>query len=64
MKKNKTLLVIAAALLAITSYFIFSKNSGTIKRELRDFAVADTASITKIFMADKTGKTVFEENNK
>ncbi len=61
MKKNKTLLVIAAALLAISSYFIFTKTNGTIKRELRDFAVADTTAITKIFMADKTGKTAVLE---
>lgn len=61
MKKNKTLLVVAAALLAITSYFIFSQTNGTIKRELRDFAVADTASITKIFMADKRGKSALLE---
>jgi len=31
----------------------FSNHNGTIKKELRDFAVEDTASISKIFMVDK-----------
>jgi hypothetical protein len=61
MKKNK-LSVIAVILLALTAaYFIYTNNVGTIKKELKDFAVKDTASITKIFMADKEGESVLLE---
>lgn len=35
-----------------------NSGKGTVARELRDFAYADTASVDKIFLADKTGKQV------
>jgi hypothetical protein len=55
MKKNKTIFIIAVLLLAVSAYFIISRRSGTIREELKDFAVEDTASVTKIFLADKFG---------
>lgn len=61
MKKNKLTLLIVILLLGVTGYFIYTNTSGTIRKELRDFAVQDTASITKIFLADKKGnKTSLE----
>lgn len=61
MKSNKITLIVVIILLGITAYFIYTKNSGTIRKELRDFAVQDTASITKIFIADRKGyKTTLE----
>ncbi|MEP7170028.1 MAG: DUF4340 domain-containing protein [Bacteroidota bacterium] len=61
MKKNKLILIIALLLCAIAAYFLITQKSGTIKQELKDFAVEDTASVTKIFIADKFGHSVFVE---
>lgn len=41
-------------LLAVAAFLLYKSNSNsTIKEELKDFAIKDTASITKIFLADK-----------
>lgn len=55
MKNNKFLLATLLILVAIAVYFFVSKSSGTIKNELKDFAIKDTASIDKIFISDYTG---------
>lgn len=51
--KNKWVYILFLVLVVIAAVFYFTNKSGTIKKELRDFAVDDTASITKIFMVDK-----------
>ena len=51
--KNKWVYIIFSILAIIALVIYFSNHSGTIKKELRDFAVEDTSSITKIFMVDK-----------
>jgi len=59
--KNKQLLIglgIIILLVAAVYYFISGNKTNTLKKELTNFAVKDTASITKIFMADKRGKQV------
>ncbi len=61
MKKNKNILTIALVLALITVVLIYRTRNGTIKAELQDFAVADTASITKIFLADRNGHSVILE---
>ena len=63
MKKNKIALVIVIILGALSFWFISNKHNGTIKETLRDFAVADTASINKIFLADKKGNTILLERS-
>ncbi|HRV51450.1 MAG: DUF4340 domain-containing protein [Bacteroidetes bacterium] len=55
MNQNRILLLVAVLLISVAGYFYFNSTSGTIKKELRDFAVKDTAAITKIFIADKKG---------
>ena len=45
----------------IAGYFLYTRSNSTIRTELRDFAVSDTASIDKIFMADRQGKSVLLE---
>jgi hypothetical protein len=55
MKKNKTILIIAILLLAVASYLLITQRTSTIRIELKDFAINDTASINKIFLADKFG---------
>lgn len=68
MKNKSSLLVIAAlsVLCAVSFYLYKNKTSGsTLDKEARDFAIKDTASITKIFLADKEGRkiTLERKNN-
>ncbi len=59
MKKNLVILTVIVIVLAIAVFILFkTQRSSTIKPELRDFAVEDTASITKIFLADKENRTI------
>lgn len=58
MKKNKFLLVVFVLLGITTVLFVFKNKFGTIREELKDFAVKDTANITKVFLADRYGKSI------
>ena len=58
MKKNKVAILLVIILGSISFWFIINKGDSTIKATLRDFAVKDTASINKIFLADKNGNAV------
>ena len=58
MKKNLLLLVLFVALAAV-AFWLWRGNTGsTLTGSLSDFAIADTASIDRIFIADKKGKSV------
>ena len=59
MKKFKYLFLLG--LVSLAAYFFFKPSSSTLKKERSDFAVKDTASITKIFMADQQGRSVLLE---
>jgi hypothetical protein len=61
MKKNLVLLLVVAVLAGLAYWLYSGKQSGTISEEMRDFAVKDTGSIVKIFMADKAGNQVLLE---
>lgn len=63
MSKKNILIFVATFLLGlVATWLIITKSSkSTIRKELRDFAVADTASITKIFLADKKNNSVLLE---
>jgi len=63
MKKNRLILIIALVLGGITIYFFVKRNSGTIRKELFDFAVKDTASITRIFLADRNNNIIKLDRN-
>lgn len=64
MKKNKIVLFIVLLLAGAAIYFFVSYKNGTIKRELRDFAIQDTASVNKIFIADRRGnKSLLERKS-
>ena len=56
--KNRILIAVIAILGILAGYLYLKDNTGTIKEELRNFAVEDTASITKIFLVDKAQKSV------
>ena len=55
---NRIIIILIILLSATAAYLYFGENKSTIKEELRDFAVKDTASITKIFLVDKAQKSV------
>lgn len=58
-KKNKIAFIIVFLFGTVIFWLVINnKDKGTIKKELSDFAVKDTASINKIFIADKQNKTV------
>jgi len=58
MKKNLIGLLILL-LLAAAAYFVYQqRGSGTLKPAMHNFAVKDTASISRIFIADKYGRKV------
>lgn len=61
MKKNSLLYVLVVALIVVAAYFYFSKQKGTLgerKGALSEFAIKDTASVSKIFIADSEGAKV------
>ncbi len=60
MMKKKTLVPILIALvLGLLSIFLMKRDdSSSIRTELMDFAVKDTAAITKIFLADRNDHSV------
>jgi len=55
MRKNKPALIFLLILTGAAVYFVLSRKGGTIKEELRDFAIEDTAAVDKIFIADRQG---------
>jgi hypothetical protein len=58
MKKNRPLFIAVISLCVLAVFYIAKNRNSTVKKELRDFAVKDTASVSKIFLADRKGKTV------
>lgn len=58
MKKNKVLFGVFILLVIASAYFIITRSSNTIKSELSDFAVKDTAAISKIFLADRKNNQI------
>ncbi|MBI4930462.1 MAG: hypothetical protein HY841_06850 [Bacteroidetes bacterium] len=66
--KSKRRIRVAAVMVIILSslsFWMISHNGkGTIRKELFDFAVADTASISKIYMANTGGKQITIEKEK
>lgn len=59
--KNKGLIIVIIILSLLVAYFFITNKSGTLKKEDKDFAVQDTASIYRIFLADKGSHQVLIE---
>ncbi len=55
MKKNSLSLVLLLVLGAIALYLFLKKDNDVSSKMLNDFAIEDTASITKLFLADNDG---------
>jgi hypothetical protein len=61
MKKNRIYIFLLLLLTGVLTLFILKNKTTTLKKELRDFAIEDTASITKIFMVDKEKNKILLE---
>ncbi len=61
MKKNGVKLLVFLILVAIAIFLYMGNGAGTIKQELKDFAIEDTASVHKIFLADTDNRTILLE---
>ncbi|HNX86548.1 MAG TPA: hypothetical protein PKN12_06440 [Bacteroidales bacterium] len=58
MKKHRYSILIVILLAVAALILWLSQSTSTFKRALSDFAVKDTASVTRIFMSDKNNNTV------
>lgn len=58
MKKNKILIGLIVVLGIVTIVLVSRNSSSSIRRELRDFAIEDTASVDRIFMVRKDNQQV------
>ncbi len=59
--KNKLIYLLFGIAVVIAIIIFATNRKSTLKKELRDFAYEDTASINKIFMADKNNNTLLLE---
>lgn len=58
MKKKSLQFIVLGILLLVALMLVLTNNKGTLKKELRDFAVEDTALIDKIILKDKANNQV------
>lgn len=58
MKRLTYSLILLMMLILITVLVYNNQQNGTIRSEMSDFAIADTASITRIVLKDESGETV------
>ena len=58
MKKNRIAIIIVGVLAIIAIALILQNRKGTLNSKMSEFAINDTTSVTKIFMADMTGNKV------
>lgn len=58
MKKNKGILIIVLILVVVAAGLFFTDTYSTLKKSESDFGVVDTASVTKIFIADRNSHEV------
>jgi len=61
MKKNRLIILIVIVLVVVAAVLVLSQRSSTLKQGASDFAVLDTANITKIFIVDKNNNSVLLE---
>jgi hypothetical protein len=58
MKKNRSIIIIALVLVAAAVALLMQNHYSTLKKYETGFSVSDTASITKIFIADKSVNSI------
>ena len=61
--KRKHLIVFSLTILLVivALFLVFNRGTGTFKDSAKEFAVKDTATITKVFLADKKNHTILLE---
>jgi len=62
--KNKIAILLFIAVASLSLWLYLHNSKGTIRKELYDFAVEDTSSINKIYMANMSGRQVTLEKLK
>ncbi|MBP7850011.1 MAG: DUF4340 domain-containing protein [Lentimicrobiaceae bacterium] len=60
-RKNRLLLALALVILALLGILVSRPSTSTLRQKASQFAVTDTAGITRIFLADKEGRTILLE---
>jgi len=58
MKKNKIIFIVVALLVVLAAVLITGNHYSTLKKRESDFSIRDTASVKKIFIADKQSNQV------
>ena len=58
MKNIRVTFLIAFLLIAGACYFLFRNNFSNVREEDRNFAIDDTAAVTRIFLADRNNNSV------
>jgi hypothetical protein len=64
LKKNLKLILTLLLLVGVAVYFLTKQRSSTLDKELTNFAVKDTSSVDKIFIADRSGRKILLEKKK
>jgi hypothetical protein len=63
MKKNRVILLITLILIVIAGVLYLTTSTTTLRKKDSDFSVKDTASVTKVFLADKNNNEVTLERS-
>ncbi|MFT5053869.1 MAG: hypothetical protein ACI97X_000892 [Oceanospirillaceae bacterium] len=58
MKTNRLIFIILLLLAGAAVYVYMNNDRTTLKEDLSDFAIPDTASVTKFFLADRQGREI------
>ena len=58
MKKNRYIFIVVIVLTLVVVILFLTNSTNTLSRAMSDFAVDDTATVTKIFMSDKNNNTL------
>jgi len=58
MKKNRVIIIVVLVLAIAAAVLYFTRSDMTFQSALTEFAVTDTASVTRIFMSDKNNNMV------
>jgi hypothetical protein len=61
MRRNKIVLIVSVVLFVIVAVLLMQNQYSTLKEKEADFAVRDTATVTKICIADKNDQSVLLE---
>lgn len=63
MRKNRTLVIATIVLALMAILLIYTRSNSTLNPKISEFAVKDTATVMKIFMADKSDQKILLERN-